>query len=40
MAEQLVEKQPKQPYINLDAREKALLLEIIREADGGKVWMF
>jgi len=40
MDEQLIEKQPKepkQPYINLDCREKALLTEIIREADGGKV---
>jgi hypothetical protein len=28
---------PKQPNVNLDSREKALLLEIIKEADGGNV---
>ena len=28
MDEQLIEKQPHQPYINLDCREKALLINL------------
>ena len=40
MAANLIDKEDKQPNVNLDSREKALLLEIIKEADGGKVCIY